>query len=90
MCTVEIMGIILALQWMEDSSQYKVTIATYSISTLTSIQSENSCRQDLLLEVSKIKYTDYTIRVWMFLSSGFLPTSESKEMKKQIFWPNKH
>ena len=53
---VEMMGIILALQWVEDSSQYKVTIATDSISTLTSVQSGNSCRQDLLLEISNQIY----------------------------------
>ena len=50
------MGIILALQWVEDSGQYKVRIATDSISTLTSNQSGNSCRQDLLLEISNQIY----------------------------------
>ena len=36
---------------MDNSSQYKVAIVTDSISTLSSIQSVNSCRQDILLEI---------------------------------------
>ena len=82
------MGIILALQWVEDSSQHKVTIATDSISTLTSIQSGNSCRQDLLLEISKEIYrlynTDLDVSfLWVPAHGGV------EEMKKQIYWPNK-
>ncbi len=86
--TAEITALILALQWIEEVRPGRVVICSDSIEALQSLNSNETIKDDLVMEMFTIMWRVELGLVCIFV--GFLPTGMLKAMKKQTMFPKEN